>query len=456
MIFRSFWPLGLLALALATTGCDSGRKNPPDTVIRVLNATANYPSLIFWRGAVQASPTTAPIQVDFLGGDQGTWDEDTYNFHVTYSDLQTRAPVEVETFSKQLVAGTWYTFVLYQKAGAVTHTVIESKPVSATATDVQVQAIHVAEGVQPLDVYLVAPDADVLGATPWGTVAFEGTLPSTNVAAGDYEVVATEHGNPAHRLYTSSGFTLSAGAALTLAFTPDSGEGIQPFSMTVLNDKSTVLTDPSLPAVMRVINGATDRQPRDVAFNNVFTPPLFAGTVFGTPTPYSPLAAGTDVPVNVTPAGNPGVLEYSGTYSPTSAASYTTLVVGPTGALFTNTEADDRRRVKGQAKIKVYGAAPSCAVCDVLVLTAGTDPNTLEPLDPIYGTDPYPQVGLGSIISVTQWAGDFDVVVRTQGTKTIVSGPTRVTLKDAGLYGIVLTDDPNGTTVDTTLIDDFQ
>src|SRR3954452_531141 len=149
MRFPRLWPFGLLALALASTGCNGGRQNPPDAVVRVLNATANYPPLTFWRGAVQARPTTQPLQVDFLGGDQAAWDEDTYNFHVTYLDLQTQNPVEVETFTKQLVTGTWFTFVLYQKAGSVTHTVIESKPVPTTATDVQVQAVHVVEGVQP-------------------------------------------------------------------------------------------------------------------------------------------------------------------------------------------------------------------------------------------------------------------------------------------------------------------
>lgn len=452
MRFRRLWPIGLLALALASTGCDSGRKNPANTVVRVLNATAHYPALALHRGPADPNP----LAVDFLGGDQATWDEDTYNFHVSYIDIQSQAQVQVDQFSRQVSAGTWSTFVLYEKGGNVTHTVLDSKAVTASATDVQVQAIHTVEGVQALDVYLEAPGTIILGATPWGTVAFEGTLPSRNLAAGDYVVTATEHANPAHVLYTSPPFTLSAGAAVTFAFTPDSGEGIQPFSMTVLNDSSSVLVDPSLPAAVRVINGATDRQPRDVAFNNQFTPPLFPGAVFGTATPYLPIAAGTDIPLNVTPVGNPGVLEFTGTISPTSGSSWTVLIVGPTGALFTNTPQDSRRRVKSQVKLTFYDAAASCGLCDVLVLPAGSDPNNSPALDPIFGTDPYQQVTLGSVVPATQVAGDFEVVVRPQGTTTIVAGPTPITLKDAGLYGIVLSDNPNGTTIDMTLIDDFQ
>ena len=47
------------------------------------------------------------------------------------------------------------------------------------------------------------PGTGISGATPWGTVAFEGTLPARNIAPGDYDMIATEHGNPAHVLYTS-------------------------------------------------------------------------------------------------------------------------------------------------------------------------------------------------------------------------------------------------------------
>jgi hypothetical protein len=453
MRFRTLWPFGLFALALASSGCNGGRKNPPDTLVRVLNATANYPALTLKRGPV-IEPV--PLRVDFLGGQQTTWDEDTYNFHVTYANIQTNAEVEVEHFTKQVVNGTWYTFVLYQKAGNVTHAVLESPPPSSTATDAQVQAIHVVEGVPTVDLYLVAPGADITGMTPWGTLSFEGTLPQRSVAAGDYEIVATEAGNQARVLYTSPSFTLSAGASLTFALTPDSGEGIQPFSITVLNDTSAVLIDPSLPGGLRVINGASDHQPRDVAVNNEFTPPLFPNTVYATATGYLPVPPIVDLPVNVTPAGNPGVLELTAAYTPTSGSFNTLLVTGATGALIPTFPQEDRRRVKSQAKIVFYDVAASCELCDILMLTPGTDPNTVPAYDSLTGLDPHPTVSPGSVFPATQWPADFEVTVRVQGTQTIVSGPTLVTLKDSGLYGIVLADNPNGTTIDMILIDDFQ
>ncbi len=158
----------------------------------------------------------------------------------------------------------------------------------------------------------------------------------------------------------------------------------------------------------------------------------------------------------MTPAGNPGVLEFTGAFSPQPGSQYTLFFTGLAGALLINSPQDDRRRVKSQAKINFYDAAASCSVCDLLILTPDTDPDTVPALDPIYGTDPHVPITPGSITPANQWAGDFDVVIRVPGTLTIVSGPTRITLEDAGLYGIVLTDNPNGTTIDMSFIDDFK
>jgi hypothetical protein len=90
------------------------------------------------------------------------------------------------------------------------------------------------------------------------------------------------------------------------------------------------------------------------------------------------------------------------------------------------------------------------------VLLPGTDPNSLPAYSALTGLDPYLSVSEGSIVPVSHWAGDFEVTVRVQGTLTIVSGPKLITLNDAGIYGIILSDNPNGTTMDMTLIDDFQ
>lgn len=456
MTLRRLWPLGLLALALASTGCSNGRTNPPDTLVRYLNVAPTYPQLFFKRGQTQLIVLPTQQQLPYLAGAQDTWDTDTYTFHVTYVDSATNAEIEADSFTRQIASGTWYSFLLYEKAGNLTHAILESPAVPVSATDSQVQAFHANENVAAVDLYLEAPGADISAATPWGTVSFEGTLAPRKVPAGDYELVATEQGNPAHILYTSLMFTLGAGSDTTFVVTPDAGEGIAPFQVTVLSSSGgTVLVDQSLPGAIRVINGAYDQQPRDVAFNNEFTPPLFPGTPFATPTAYVPMATGADIPINVTPPGNPGVLELTGTFSPVPGAAYTLFFTGATGALIMNLPQDDRRRIKSQAKLVFYSAAGSCAPCDFFVVPAGTDLSKLPASDGYLTV--YQQVSPGSVVPAPPlWAGDWEAVVRLPGTQTIVSGPTPITLHNMGLYGIVLSDDPNGTTIDMTLIDDFQ
>src|SRR5262245_24212853 len=90
------------------------------------------------------------------------------------------------------------------------------------------------------------------------------------------------------------------------------------------------------------------------------------------------------------------------------------------------------------------------------VAAAGHRSQYDPPYDPFTGLDAHPTMFQGSVLPVSQWAGDFELTVRTQGTLTIVAGPKLITLKDLGLYSIMFSDNPNGTTVDMTLFDDFQ
>jgi hypothetical protein len=51
-------------------------------------------------------------------------------------------------------------------------------------------------------------------------------------------------------------------------------------------------------------------------------------------------------------------------------------------------------------------------------------------------------------------AGSYDLVITQSNTKDIVGGPTRVTFKNNGLYGIVITNAPQEGQVSTLFIDD--
>jgi len=452
MTLHRFWPFGLLALALASTGCNSnGRTNPPDTFVRVLNVVPSRPSLNYRRE--QITLTNASTNLPFQGAATSdfVYDEDTYNFSVSAIDPAASVPtqIDVDGFSHKVVAGTLYTFVFIESGGVVEHAILEQPRVPSDKANAQVQALNGDEQLPAVDVYLETSGSGIAGATPWGTIGFRESIASKEVAAGVYELTVTEAGNAANVLFTTQPFTVDSTTSTTLVLSPDAGEGIAPFSVVLLNGAgATPLTDPSFPTYVRALNGATDQAPRDVAFNSQFTPPLLSAAAFGTPTPYQPLVGGSTTHVDVTPAGNPGVLEVSTDIIFTGAKTNTLFFTGDAGALRLVTQLDDHRRVTGQGKVTFYDAAPVATPVEVLFLLPGADPLTAPLSVSTF-------MNTGDVLPIAIAPEAYEIFLRKYddaGAKTIVGGPFSLTVVERGLYEVLFTNDANGTTVDLTLI----
>jgi len=456
MKLRRLWPLGVLALALASTACNGGRTNPPDAAVRVLNVAPSFAHLTYRRE--QITLTNPSTSLSYQGSAQGTasstdlvYDEDTYTFTAASPDLANpTAEVDRDSFTQKVATGTRYTFVFLESGGNVTHTVLESPLGPSDASKALVQTTHANENLPRVDLYLEPSGTDITGATPWGTVGFKESLAPREAAAGVYELTVTEAGNQANVLLKTQPFAIDAPLTTTLVLSPDGGEGIAPLDVVLLNPSgATTLVDPSRPARVRALNGATDQAPRDVAFNAAFSPPLFSAAAFATPTAYEPLAAAAGVPVNVTPVGNPGVLELASTADVVPSRMYTTFFTGDAGALALNFWAEDRRRLAGLAKISFYGAHTVTGAPEILLLPPGTDATTAA-------TQSIPTVVTPATVSaITVAPGTYDLWLRDYGTTTILSGPVTITVAATGLYGVVTSNDANGTTIDMTLIDEF-
>ncbi len=446
MTVSRHWPLAIAALAFSITGCDEGRQNPPDVAVRIANVAPGYPELLFRREQTQYVPANG---LTFQNATSAVYDEDTYDFYVDERDLLTgRVLPNKWSFTKELVGGSVYTFVLAQVGLEVQAVILEADPPAQTATDTQVYALHAAEGQPALEIFLEPPGTDIMGAVPWGSVGFLGTLPPHNIATGDYEITVTEAGNRANVLLRSGAFGLGAHESTAFVIAPLGGEGIAPISVLAVNSGGGVLTDSASPAAVRVINTADDRAPRDVAFAAEFSPPLFSAVPFAVSTAYKTRAPGAEVQVNVTPAGNPGVLELDQKVALAATRKHTLLVSGPAGALVGASVTEDDRRLANVAQLRFYHGAGQLPILDFLVLPADVDPTTAGSaavLSP--GT-----IGLPANYP----PGDYEVRLRQTGTTTFVAGPVPVTLTGGGIYGILATNGADAATATITLIDDFQ
>ena len=52
-------------------------------------------------------------------------------------------------------------------------------------------------------------------------------------------------------------------------------------------------------------------------------------------------------------------------------------------------------------------------------------------------------------------AGTYELTVQDTLNRTILAGPTTITLNDSGYYGLLISDNVGGSTVDITQFDDF-
>jgi len=248
-------------------------------------------------------------------------------------------------------------------------------------------------------------------------------------------------------LFASETVTLSAGL-VTIIVTPEGGASTADISVLVLQAAPVVLYDRNTTAELRVINGTTDTAPRDFAINREFSPPLLPAVPFATPTPYAAVPSASDQPINVTPVGNPGVLELDQLFSTFRGQHSTLLFAGDAGTLFHAVTNDDNRRIHGEAKLRFLNAASQFLAVDFVLTEPDGDPNL--------------QFGLTTLIApgISEYfplgPGDYDLYVRSATTFATVAGPTRISVAAGGIYSAMAVNGPDTATAGIVLLDDFQ
>jgi hypothetical protein len=429
----------LVSAVLAVTGCEDGRKNPPDASVVVANVAPGFQELGFRR------EQTSARSLAFRDAQINSWDVDTYDFFIDERGLFVGDTPRFWTFRQELVVDTDYTFVLTEVAGEVQPVVIANPEPTATAA--QIAALHAAPGLPAMDLYLEGPGVGIAGATPRGTFNVQGQIAAQTLPGGEYELWLTEAGNPANVLLASATITLATATTSTFVVVPETGSGTTRLSVLMLQDGSAVIYDRNVTSELRVINAATDTVPRDVAINSVFSPPLFSAAPFAEPTAYAPVALGTQT-LNVTPVGNPGVLELEMQIAPTPAQRITVMFTGPAGALLYAAIADDGRRIQGEAKVNFMNAATQFLAVDFVLTATGADPTNIPPVT-VLGVP-------GSPFAYSYFPpGTYDLYLRESTTGALLSGPTAITVDGGGIYGVLATNGPDTATATVTLYDDF-
>jgi hypothetical protein len=440
MNLRSFVSCGFVCAALVMAGCDEGRQAPGKVTVQIANVAPGFDTLTFRREQDERNDAT----LQFKGATLSSYDADTYDFFVIERRLSADDPGHSWTFAPTLESSMHYAFVLTEVAGEVQPVVIEYP--EAPAADAQILALHAASGLPAIDLYLERPGVGIAGATPRGTFNAQEQIAAQTLPGGDYELFLTAAGNPADVLLSSAPFNLLAGATSTIVVVPEGGLGTAQISALVLQAPPLVLVDQNAPAELRAINGATDQAPRDLGVDSQFSPPFFSAMSFGQPTPYAQVAVGTRK-INVTPVGNPGVLELDSTLGVFIGERATMLFGGPAGALVPSFAVDDGRRLNHAAKMRFMNVASQFLAVDYVLTRPDGDPN----VEPTQAQLLSP--GISSYVPL--YPGEYDLYVYAAGTPTRLSGPTRVSVAAGGIYGALAVDGPDTATANVLLFDDL-
>jgi hypothetical protein len=109
---------------------------------------------------------------------------------------------------------------------------------------------------------------------------------------------------------------------------------------------------------------------------------------------------------------------------------------------------DPRRRIAGQAQLRVVHGSPSVGNVDFYLLS---------PEQPVSDASPeFNELTLLTNGALSVEPAPYDLVFTVAGEETILVGPERVTLDETGLYTVILFDaSGGGTPAQLLLADDF-
>lgn len=427
----------VLLAAAASSGCEQGREAPPKTLVRVVNAAPTHPSLNFVR--------VRRTEVSELGygaaSGQLSFDVDSYDFRVDIVPPGASAGSAVGSFAAELQANVEYTFVLVEGATGG----IEPITIEAASGAGELTVVHAGVGLPPLDVYLEAAGADLSTATPLGRVSFGQAAPAASRTSGEYRITVTESGDPSAVLLASPAVSIDGSRNGVVVVLAGVGEGTAPIRVLLAQDNPVTLLDTSVQSALRIVNAAADEAARDAALGEQLSPPLIAAVPFGTASAYADVPGGEHT-LSIMPAGNPGVVDGTGTLTLANGRMYTAIVSGAPGHVTVAPLLDDPRRLFDRAQLALYNGANQFSSLYFYVLLPGTDPATASPAASLAAPGGTQYVGLPP--------GDYEIVVRNPDLQT-VGGPIPITVAAGGIYAILAVNGADAASASLVPLDDF-
>ena len=434
--------LALVCVVLSACESEGGRVRPPSTEVNVIHVAGSFGSLEFRR--VERLEGT----LNYRSSSVFTWDSGPYTFNIDSTLPGLDTPIRLYTFDADLTAGNDYSIVLAEAFGWLHELIIEAPESELSETEAEIIIVNTASGLQgAVDVYVEPPGTVLAAATPRGTVDFFESLPVASIAPGEYELSVTQVGNSTSVVMVSDAFEIAANVRTTISIINGLTAASPVAALASGAGIGTPLSDRELRAGLRVLNAMTSGDPIDVTVDNSFSPPLIPGAMFAEPTDYALVVPGNHT-LQVTPAGNSGVIEVENSFLAFPGQRGTWFVRGDPGALTATYSPDSQRRIRDIAEVAIYYGGTTVSGVDVFIAAPDTDLNTVAPTASLTETSAVTRLLMG--------LGGYTITVRESGSENVLAGPMAAGIGFAGNYGILVTNGASGSGVDITLFDEFS
>lgn len=318
---------------------------------------------------------------------------------------------------------------------------VVSRPATggANSSSLDVQVVHAAAGVPDVDLYVVAPGADLNSESPISTLGFEASTGVLNIPGGDYQIKLTLSGTKTVA-FDSGTVSLSNNSELTIAAIPNTNEvsGSAPVKLLVLDGSNfSTLYDSTEKTQLRVGHLVYDAPEVDAALNDA---EAISDIAFKELSPYAAVAGGSyDVSVYAgdDPAGSTVIDESGVNFA--AGMDYSVYAVDLLASIEALVVQDERRSIATSAVLNVLHAAqnPAAASVDVY-LTASTDFSSSSPAIEDLA---YKQ----SVQQIYVADGTYFVTVTAANDTSAVIGPASITVENGKVYQAIAISDSAST-----------
>lgn len=459
--------LGVAATLLLLAGCGGGGGNsdddddrPADTgqdarvaQMRFINMIPDGPQIEMFHTARNSTAFT-----EFLNFGNGSARKNfvigdfEFNFNYTNGDGQRITLFEDAAFP--LRDGEEFTFIMVGELDNAQVLRVDNEEFlvgldDATAdVEPEIQFVHTAVGVGPIDFYVTEIDADITSVSPMATVAYNANSPLFTIAASDTtQLRAYAEGSKTDLLFDTGETPIERTTRSMIVaanyFGPSNGtqDNVQLLRFGAI---PIALGNANQPSSIRLHNSISDQNAVDLYLESTSGTPLIANVGFTERSPEVVIAAQTNTLI-VTSANNPADVLLTADNSALPGGSRRTLYVGGEGSNPDNENlpnvgfslvTESTRAITAGVPVRLFNGATQNDNLAVYLLRPG---ETVE------GSQPS-ELAMGGYGAVSVVSGEFDLVVVESSSGANIYGPERIIPQQGTTLTVTIRDTFGATT----------